>query len=103
LHFNGKEIIRNAKVSSALCPPGQKKQKNFVKKLAQAKKNRTFAPAITAKFLRFTEGGLQGKRIKNFFQKACQKQKRYLPLRPAKAEVHWSAGGFWFSEGVLGS
>ena len=61
------------------------------KKLAQAKKMRTFAPAITAKFLRFSEGRELVKKIKFFSRKACRKEKSELPLRPARAEVHWES------------
>ena len=61
------------------------------KKLAEVEKGRTFAPAITAKFLRFIEGRELVKKIKFFSRKACRKEKSELPLRPARAEVHWES------------
>jgi len=67
------------------------------KKLAEVEKGCTFAPAITAKFLRFIEGRELVKKIKFFSRKACRKEKSELPLRPARAEVHWK-----FAQAVKG-
>ena len=50
-----------------------KNRKKTHKKLAHAKKMRTFAPAITAKFLRNIEGGFGENKLKKIFKKACQK------------------------------
>ena len=61
------------------------------KKLAQAKKMLTFAPAITAKFLLLTEGGEGRKKKKFFFLKSLPEIKKGLPLHPARAEVHWES------------
>jgi len=41
--------------------------------LQETKKGFTFAPALTAKFLKNIEGGFGENKLKKIFKKACQK------------------------------